>query len=370
MKIAHVCPRYYPNMGGIETVVKEMCERLVQMGHEIDVITTDPSGELPVTSTINGVNIYRFKSFAPGDAYFIAPQITSFLKIWKYDIIHVHGYHALPALFGSLGNGEAKLIFSTYYHGSGHTPLRNLLLKPYKLFGNYAIKNADRIICMTQHEKQILERDFGKMKKIRVIPCGINLTELAKITYKPDPNTLLCVGRLEEYKGVQYVIRALKHLPEYTLTVVGTGPYEKELYEIARECEVTNRIKWLQYIPRENLLEVYSRASVFIMLSDKESYGISVAEALAIGVPCIVNNNGALNEFVDGVNCLGINGDFDNTLPHAISMLGQDYKKMPLSSAIWDWGKVMANISNMYSNISLEPIYGNELNPKYVERWK
>lgn len=355
MRIAHVCPRYYPDIGGVETVVQEICERLVKMNHDVDVITTDPTGKLPETEVINDVTIYRFKSFAPNNAYFIAPQITSFLKMWKYDVIHIHSYHALPALFGTLGRNGAKIVFSPYYHGAGHTPFRDILFKAYKLLGQYAIKKADSIICLTKHEKHMLERDFGEMNKIEIIPPGINFAELSSVEYKPIPNSLLYVGRFEEYKGIQYIIKALVQLPEWHLTIVGNGSYCEELYELALKYHVANRILWKDRISREELLNIYASTSMFIMLSSKESYGIAVAEALAIGIPCILNGNSALQEFAYNKNCITLYGNFEKELPRAIKILDIWFNKLTnehnntsIAINIWDWNKIIEKITNIY----------------------
>lgn len=80
MKIAQICPRYSPDIGGVETHVKEISERLVRAGHDVEVITTDPTGRLSKRETINGVKVIRFRSFAPGNAYYFAPQIYYYLK--------------------------------------------------------------------------------------------------------------------------------------------------------------------------------------------------------------------------------------------------------------------------------------------------
>ena len=161
MKIAQVCPRYSPDIGGVETDVKEISERLVLEGHDVEVITTDPSGKLKKKDMINGVKVTRFKSFAPGNAYYFAPQIYFYLKKHNYDVIHAHSYHALPALFAALSERKKKFVFSPYYHRGGHTPFRNLLHKPYKFFGKMIFSRADTVICISEYEKGLVESDFN-----------------------------------------------------------------------------------------------------------------------------------------------------------------------------------------------------------------
>jgi glycosyltransferase involved in cell wall biosynthesis len=60
MRIAQVCPRYYPYIGGIETHVKEISERLMMRNFEVEVLTTDPSGKLPKEEIINCIKVRRF----------------------------------------------------------------------------------------------------------------------------------------------------------------------------------------------------------------------------------------------------------------------------------------------------------------------
>ncbi|WP_269851231.1 glycosyltransferase family 4 protein [Methanosarcina horonobensis] len=158
MKIAQICPRYFPDIGGVETHVKEISERLVKAGHDVEVITTDPTGKLNRRETINGVKVIRFRSFAPGNAYYFAPQIYFYLKMHSFDVIHAHSYHALPALFAALGKSERRLVFTPHYHRSGHTAFRNLLHKPYRLFGKVIFSRADSVICVSEYEKKGLLR--------------------------------------------------------------------------------------------------------------------------------------------------------------------------------------------------------------------
>ncbi len=353
MKIAQICPRYFPDIGGVETDVKEISERLVLKGHEVDVITTDPSGKLTKKDIINGVNVTRFKSLAPGNAYYFAPQIYFHLKNHKYDVIHAHSYHALPALFAALSERKKKFVFSPYYHRGGHTPFRNLLHKPYKFFGRMIFSRADAVICISEFEKELVESDFNVAGKIRKIPNGINLSEFDK--FKPQKNVgnekiILYVGRLEEYKGVQYIINCLPELVDFKLMIVGKGPYEDELRLLAEELGVSDRIQCLKDIPRKKLIECYFSADVFVMLSKKEAYGITVAEALISNTPCIVANGSALSEFIDGEYCLGVDYPIDvRELIYKIKLQAYREKKIgKMNKKILSWENVMEQVLLVY----------------------
>ena len=321
MKIIHVCPRYYPAIGGVETHVKEISERLVKKGFEVEVLCTKPflsTGSLfckekKCEEVINGVRVRRFRSFAPKDAYFCAPQIYFYLKKAHCDLIHAHNYHALPAFFAALAKKRRKFIFTPHYHGKGHTVLRDLLHKPYKLIGSRIFRDADRIVCVSRYEKELIKGNFGLSdKKLVCIPNGINWEAFRIRSSVKNKRTILYVGRLERYKGIQYILEALRYLDDFRLVIVGKGPYEGELRRLASCINVNMRIDWLKDLTREGLVEQYKCAGVFVFLSSFEAFGITVAEALASGTPCIVAEMGALKEFVDGKTCFGLGYPVDS----------------------------------------------------------
>ena len=353
MKIAQICPRYSPDIGGVETHVKEISERLVKAGHDVEVITTDPTGKLNKKDTINGVKVIRFRSFAPGNAYYFAPQIYFYLKKHNYDVLHAHSYHALPALFAALGKRERRLVFTPHYHRSGHTAFRNLLHKPYRILGKMIFSRADSVICVSEYEKGLVESDFRVTEKTVKIPNGINFSEfenLKRQQKKDGEKILLYVGRLEEYKGVQYIIQSLHELQDFRLKVVGKGPYEAELHNMAKNLGVADRVEWLKDLSRGELLECYASADVFLMLSSHEAYGITVAEALAAGTPCVVAKGSALEEFVDGENCVGIEipiipGEISKT----IKIMEENEYRINFSEKknLMDWDEVTEKIENI-----------------------
>ncbi|MDI6640094.1 MAG: glycosyltransferase family 4 protein, partial [Methanocellales archaeon] len=263
---------------------------------------------------INGVNVTRFRSIAPHDAFYFAPQIYFYLKKLDCEIIHAHNYHALPALFAYLAIKRRRFVLNPYYHGRGHTKLRDILCRPYALLGSQMFSRADNIVCISRFEADLVCNKFKvNRQKISIIPPGLNVEEfqkyknMGKITEKgTDEKRILYVGRLEEYKGVQYIIRALPHLEGGRLVIIGKGPYESELRELAKDLGVHDRIDWLRDMSRDELLKHYSSADVLVMLSKHESYGMTIAEALASGTPCVAANESQLSELIDGSACVGI----------------------------------------------------------------
>ena len=362
-RIAQVCPRYRPHIGGVETVVEEISRRLAARGHDVTVVTTDPSGRtrqspppqspthqsptLPREETIDGVRVIRFPSFAPGDAYYLSLPLRGYLRKQSYDVVHAHGYHALPALFAASCQA-GRLVFNPYYHGKGHTPLRNVLLKAYRIAGAGIFRRADAVVCNSEFERGLVCRDFpAHCGKARVISPGIDRKEFEGLAPFPkDEKVLLCAGRLEEYKGVQYAVQALRHLPGYRLVVIGRGPYKAELQRQAENAGLAGRVMFLEGLARKDLLRWYATADVFVMLSSFESFGITVAEALATGTPCVVAKASSLAEFVDGGLCRGID------LPISPGALAGEVLKaarVPYTKEIPGWDEVAGRMLAVYS---------------------
>lgn len=351
MRIGQVCSRYYPYFGGVPTFVQEISERLASKGFEVEVLTTDPTGVLPKRDSKNGVQITRFRSCAPGDSYYFSGELKKYLakNSENYDIVHAHSYHDLLSLYAAQAKGKNKLIFSPHYHGVGHTFFRNLLHKPYKFLGRKIFEKADEIICVSDYEKSLVVKNFKvDEKKITIIPHGVNLEEFEDL-YKRSKNcrVILYVGRLEKYKGIHYLIQVLPKLDnDIFLEIAGVGNYGRNLLALAKELNVEDRVRFYQNLTRSELLQRYADADVFALLSEHESYGISVAEALASKTPCIVANVAALKSWVDNKNCFGI--DYPIKTNELGELIKEVIGKRIGGAHLHDWNETTRKIITVY----------------------
>jgi len=353
MKILQVCPRYYPFIGGVEEHVRNISERLANR-FDLTVFTTDPIRKLPRVEVVNNVKVRRFKSWAPGEAYYFSKELKQYLirKSNEFDIIHAHNYHAFPALYAAQAKIKNKFIFTPHFHGSGHDPLRSLLHIPYKVFGRNIFTKADKVICVSNYEKSLIMKRFKlDEEKIVVIPNGVDLNEFRGLKKaKKNCKTILCVSRLEKYKGIQYVIEVLPRLEsDVVLEIVGKGPYKKNLVKLAKKLNVSDRVKFFKDLPRNELLQKYADADVFVLLSKHEAFGLSVAEALCAGTPCIIANTSALAEWVDGENCFGI--DYPIDLDALADLIMKVVGKKVYKPAVLDWDEVANRLAELYEDV-------------------
>ncbi|MDD1773130.1 MAG: glycosyltransferase family 4 protein [Methanomassiliicoccales archaeon] len=312
LRILVVTKFYHPRIGGVETTVEELCENFVRRGHECTVIAMDK--ELSGREMINGVELVRF----PLDSRLLGGlnrHVWKYTKnqLWpgRYDVIHIHSYHILlSAQTAYLCHTRGiPYVFSAHYHGKGHTPVRNVLFRAYHLFGKKMLQWSEAITCVSDFEKDMLSHDFqGLEGKVTVIPSGIKQWADGPIDRSRD--TILYVGRLMTYKGVDHVLRGLQwlklHGRSVSLRVVGSGPAEQELRSLAKELGVESQIAWLGEVGEDELSREYRGAGALVLLSAAEAYGLVVAEALSCGTPAIVAKKEALVEFLSEPGCVGI----------------------------------------------------------------
>jgi glycosyltransferase involved in cell wall biosynthesis len=346
MKILQVAHRYPPQTGGVETHVKEISERLVERGHDVTVFSADATGQGTNRERRNGVIVRRHRAVSPGDAYYVSPQIAASVRTHDADVVHVHNYHAFPALFATLGSANKRVIFTTHYHGKSASPVRNWLLSVYTPFGGAAVRRADEVIAVSGWERRQLAEAFGV--DATIIPNGIDTSRFTTAgTDRSGRPYLLCVGRLIEYKGVQHAIRALPELEGYDLLIAGAGTYKDELERVASEVGVSDRTAFLGYVPDERLPDLYADAAAHLALSEYEAYGMTVAESLTAGTPCVVRMAGALSDWTSTTGCVGI----DSVTPMSVAAAVEEVA----GTTVWDpptidWSSVVDRVLERYTS--------------------
>ena len=305
MKIIQVTPQYPPHSGGVETHVREISKRLVDRGHEVTVHTADRGSGVRTHDTQEGVEIRRHRGVAPGGAFHLAPGIAAAIQRADADLVHAHNYHSLPLFFAALSVMDERFVVTPHYHGESASGIRDRMLSLYRPFGDWALRRARAVVAVSEWERNRLREDFSI--ESTVIPNGLNIErfEHASALERERPY-LLTVGRLEEYKGIQYVIRAIPELPEYDLLVAGSGPYREDLEALAQEVGVADRVEFLGYVPDEDLPGLYAGADAYVTLSAFEAYGMTVAEALGAGTACVVQEAGALTDWTDKGGVIGV----------------------------------------------------------------
>jgi glycogen synthase len=308
LRVLLVTPRYFPLMGGVETHVYEVARRFAAKGVETTVLTTDPSGELTKEDRVEGVNIVRVKAYPRDRDYYFAPQLYGKIVGGKWDIIHCQSFHTLVPPIAMLSALRSRVPYVVSFHSGGHSAsyrnsarsLQASILKP-------LLSRAKKLIAVSHFEAELFQQRLGlPQDRFTVVPNGSHLPKITPIEVdrNHDP-MILSVGRLEHYKGHHRLIEAfpqiLQHRPDAHLRILGQGPHEAELKQMAVDYGVADRTE-IGAIPPSNrtgMADILSQASLVTLLSDYEAHPIAVMEALSMKRPVLVTHTSGLGELAD-----------------------------------------------------------------------
>ncbi|GAB4215676.1 MAG: glycosyltransferase family 4 protein [Roseiflexaceae bacterium] len=308
LRILMVTPRYFPEMGGVETHVSQVAPRLVRAGAAVTILTTDRSGSLPVREETDGVEILRVRAWPAQRDYYFAPQLATYVTQGRWDVVHCQSYHTLVAPLAMLAARRAGVPYVVTFHGGGHSSrLREALRGGQWALLRPLLAGAARLVAIARFEIALYGKRLGlSPERFAFIPNGADLA----FTPRPAPQSgdaplIVSVGRLERYKGHQRVIAALPHVlrafPAARLRVVGAGPYEGELRALAQRLGVAERVQIGPVAPadRQGMADVLAGAALVTLMSDYETHPIAALEALAMGRPVLVTHTSGLGELAD-----------------------------------------------------------------------
>jgi glycosyltransferase involved in cell wall biosynthesis len=214
------------------------------------------------------------------------------------DVVHVHDW------FGTLGARElaARLkvpqvmtVHSTEYDRSLGHPWDRILARE-----QAGISAATRIIAVSRHlRQQLIERYSADPHRVRVIYNAVRPSErLERID--PTKRFVLYVGRLAAMKGVDTFLKAAAYVapafPDVLFVVAGEGPEYARLIHLAARLGIGERVMFLGKVSDEEREDLLSGASVFVLPSVVEPFGIAALEAMAAGVPTIVSKTSGVAE--------------------------------------------------------------------------
>jgi glycosyltransferase involved in cell wall biosynthesis len=355
MEILQVCSDSYGKSGGVSVHVRSISERLARK-HNVTVYAPNFESKHPWFEMDNGVRVERFRCYAPNTAYFFSWEMLLRLQKASFDVVHGHGYHAFPLHFSTLAKCRS-FIATPHFHGAGHSPFRDCLIRLLKPFGDRTLRRAEKIIAVSDYEKWLICRQFRiNRDKVVVIPNGVDYSEFSGLKRRKRAfKSILYVGYLIGFKGVQHLVEVLPHLEEnVVLEIVGEGPLKPYLERRVHELKVGDRVRFSANLPRKELVQKYADADVFAMLSSFEAYSIVVAEALTAGTPCVVTKASALSEWVDNRTCFGVDLPISiDSLKQKINFVlengveRQELRKW-IGTKILDWNDVAKQLESVY----------------------
>ena len=214
------------------------------------------------------------------------------------DVVHVHdwfGTEGAARLAARLSRPLVMTVHSTEYDRSLGQPSTPILERE-----ELGVRSATRVIAVSRHLRaQLIERFRADPEKVRVVYNAVRPSErLQRIA--PTKRVVLYVGRLAAMKGVDTFLRAAARVaplaPDALFVVAGEGPEYPRLVELAARLEIGDRVMFLGKVTDEEREVLLAGASVFVLPSVVEPFGIAALEAMAAGVPTIVSKTSGIAE--------------------------------------------------------------------------
>ena len=341
MNIAIVC---YPTFGGSGVVATELGLALGKRGHNIHFITYN----LPVRlETLNDSKIHFHEVNVPDYPLFkyqpyelaLSSRLVDVIKSNKIDLLHVH--YAIPHAYAAYM--AKKMLFDigieipivTTLHGTDITLVGSHPF--YRPAVTFSINHSDRVTAVSKSLKEDTLNLFDIKKKIDVIPNFID-TEAIATKDKPCKRTLLAkkeekiVTHISNFRPLKRIIdvidifKGINSKIDSKLMMIGEGPEKRKAIRYVSDNKLKDKVLFLGNSNEIDKILCYS--DLFLLPSEKESFGLSALEAMAHGVPIISSNAGGIPEVnLNGKTGFISNiGDTDSMINNAISLLSNPQK--------------------------------------------
>ena len=383
MNILQGCVRYPPAPGGAETVVKAYSEGLKDLGHNVEVITTDLYTETPfvrkdMPKQVNGINVTRHKAFTvSGEAHYVlAPGMVQSFLSKKADVIHTHSYGYFQNHAGWIRERfqSTPWVITPHFHPSwsmwGGSKRKTLREFYDTVVGKGTMESADLITCVSKHERDMLVSEIGISEdNIKIIYNGINWKDWEVLPDKkifrnqyPEVSDkfVLFAGRLATNKGLSDLISAMKEVNQESVDLVIVGAdmgLGKDLVKEALEKGV--KMHKLGHIDDDTYRSVLASAEMLVLPSEYEAFGIVLLEAAAAETAVIGTNVGGIPEAMSpNENGLIVEYNDVTNLAKSIANLLDDEKmsrEMGIAGRHWaqnfSWDSIVKDLEKEYSEI-------------------
>jgi len=304
MKIALFTDTYPPEINGVSVSVGLHQKVLLDQGHDVLVITTNPFGKNILIGSgvirIPGLEVkklynYRLSSFFSAKAY-------QYIRKWQPNVIHIHTDAGI-GIFGKITAFFLKVptvvtyhtMYEDYTHYVGF--LKGLASRVVKKFSKSIAEQCTEFISPSLKTKEKI-RSYGVARYINVVPTGIDfsrfqlasldnnkLIEIKNRWILNGEKVLLSLGRVAKEKSMDVILKGFAKViqsnpDKIRLLMVGDGPDRHELIELAGQLGISNQVSFVGAVPIQDVPYYYQIADVFVSASLTETQGLTFMEAM------------------------------------------------------------------------------------------
>lgn len=374
MNICIVSPFFTPFVKSSEY---GFAQTLTEFGHEATILTStsDAPREKMVTKKKSkeqhNFKVKYLKSIDFAENPF-APSVFLHILRSNFDVVMLredYPFMCHLAYFASkIKRIPTILTTERTYKPQG---FKGFFLRVFDVTINRVLRSgADAYTAHCNAAMDFARKNLGTSRKMVLTPVGIDTYSFDSLpgkdfTYIKDGDLkLLTVARLHEYKGLQYLIKALgdvvQEKKDIKLYILGKGPEKKKLEKLVKDMKIDDNVVFMNIaIPNQEMPQLYSECDLYVQPSIIEPFGIAVLEAMACGKPVVgTKTGGMLDTIVDGVTGFSVPPANVEELAGAIMKLvkdrdllvrmGEHARKKALQ---YDWKLVASKYLDVISSI-------------------
>lgn len=351
LKIAIFSDSALPILNGVSISIDYLVTELRNRGHSVHLFTARHP-----KANRSEPNTYRFRAIETPwtKDYPLAfpPFYRMLLKFRRheFDVIHTH----TPFTIGFVGMRWAEshgiplvstyhTLYDRYVHYIPYVPRRYLRFKLAK-HTNFYYNQADHVITPGDAAMKWLRR-HSVTTPATVIPTAalprrfFDRSELRQsLGIPPEHKVLLYVGRLAKEKNMETLFQmaslAFGEDSSLRLWLVGDGPYRAECVRMVREFGIGDRVKFVGFVPRDQVDQYYAASDLFVFSSITETQGLVVQEAMTYGLPAVAVTGGGASEGIEeGVNGYVVKNDAHTFAEQVLQVTSDETALAMLSDA-------------------------------------
>jgi glycosyltransferase involved in cell wall biosynthesis len=304
MKILQIGKYYPPVKGGMESVLRDLCEGLLDAGHEVTALVANLGSE-DVHERLAG----RGELVRCGTTGVLASQpltlsllhhLRRVLCQEQPDVVQIHVPNPLGAacLLALKDSCPEHTVVTVWHHADvARQRVGRHLVRP---LSRALLKMCDGV-CVSSDALKASSTELAPCRDdVATIPFGLD-PERWNIQRNSAGEELLFVGRLVYYKGLDLLLDAMKQVPDARLTIVGDGPLREHLADRIRIENLADRITLAGEVSDDEVKTLFSHARALVLPSDhsSETFGVVQLEAMAARLPVLSTS---LGTGVAGVN--------------------------------------------------------------------
>jgi rhamnosyl/mannosyltransferase len=328
LRVLHLGKYYPPHVGGMETHLRTLCTELKD-AVDLNIIVAN-DGSRTERTVVDGVNLTRLGTVLKIHSTSICPQMVRGIRDARADLVHVHLPNPWAVIAYLLSGHRGSLVVS--WHSD--IVRQKVLGRAFEVFSRMFLRRCKAIIAGSEHyieSSPVLSRNRDRCS---IVPYGISVTDLGcrdidavqAIRERFGPRIVLSTGRLVYYKGLEYLIRAMRSV-DASLLIVGDGPLRNRLQaEVTANSVLRRRVQFLGRV--EDVRPFYHATDIFALpsVARSEAFGIVQLEAMACAKP-VVNTrlqSGAPFVSLDGVTGITVEPGNPAAMAGALNKLLDD----------------------------------------------